>query len=77
MKHFIVALFLIISFSSVAQDSLPAKSATYKEDQWYASLSFLFANESINGFRLNGISHASISDIVKNYEPLPSLCDAC
>jgi len=72
MKHFIVALFLIISFSSVAQDSLPAKSATYKEDQWYASLSFLFANESINGFRFNGISQAFsvgfIRDISLNAE---------
>jgi hypothetical protein len=58
MKHCIVALFLIISFSSVAQDSLPTKSATYKEDQWYASLSFLFANESIQDFRFNGISQA-------------------
>jgi len=58
MKHCIAALFLIISFSSVAQDSLPTKSATYKEDQWYASLSFLFANESIQGFRFNGISQA-------------------
>ena len=72
MKHFIAALFLIISFSSVAQDSLPAKSATYKEDQWYASLSFLFANESINGFRFNGISQAFsvgfIRDISLNAE---------
>ena len=72
MKHCIAALFLIISFSSVAQDSLPAKSATYKEDQWYASLSFLFANESINGFRFNGISQAFsvgfIRDISLNAE---------
>ena len=58
MKHCIVALFLIISFSSVAQDSLPAKTTTYKEDQWYSSLSFLFANESIQDFRFNGISQA-------------------
>ena len=58
MKHCIAALFLIISFSLVAQDSLPTKSARYKEDQWYASLSFLLANESINGFRFNGTSQA-------------------
>ena len=58
MKHCIAALFLMISFSMVAQDSLPTKSAPYKEDQWYASLSFLLANESINGFRFNGISQA-------------------
>ena len=58
MKHCIAAIFLIISFSSVAQDSLTTKSATYKEDQWYASLSFLFANESIQDFRFNSISQA-------------------
>ena len=72
MKHCIAALFLIISFSSVAQDSLPAKTTTYKEDQWYSSLSFLFANESIQDFRFNGISQAFsvgfIRDISLNAE---------
>ena len=67
MKHCIAALFLIISFSSLAQDSLQTKSAKYKEDQWYASLSFLFANESINGFRFNGISQAFSLGFIRDF----------
>ena len=67
MKYCIAVFFFLASFSIVAQDSLPTKRTTYKEDQWYASLSFLFANESIEGFRFNGISHAFNLGFIRDF----------
>jgi hypothetical protein len=72
MKYFLISFLLFVSFVSVAQDSLQNNSSSYKEDQWYASLSFLLAQESIEGFRSNGLSHAFnigfIRDIPLNIE---------
>lgn len=63
---------LFVGFVSVAQDSLQNNIATYKEDQWYTSLTFLLAEESIEGLRFNGLSHAFnigfIRDIPLNIE---------
>tara|TARA_B100000767_G_scaffold269263_1_gene290812 strand:+ start:4571 stop:5248 length:678 start_codon:yes stop_codon:yes gene_type:complete len=72
MKYCFIYLFTLFSTQLLAQDSLLISNSIYKEDQWYASLSFLLADESIEGFRFNGLSHAFsigfISDIPLNLD---------
>lgn len=58
---------MFISFKMIAQDSIPSTNSTYKEDQWYASLSFLLASESIDGFRFNGLSQAFSLGFIRDF----------
>ena len=51
----------------VAQESIPSKKTSYREDQWYTTLSFLLANESIDGFRSNGLSQAFSIGFIRDY----------
>ena len=58
---------MFISFTMIAQDSIQSSNLSYKEDQWYASISFLLANESIDGFRFNGISQAFSLGFIRDF----------
>ena len=58
---------MFISFKMIAQDSIPSTNSTYKEDQWYGSLSFLLASESIDGFRFNGLSQAFSLGFIRDF----------
>ena len=39
----------------------------YREDQWYVNLSFLLTNESIDGFRSNGLSQAFSLGFIRDF----------
>ena len=66
MNFFLKFFFFFLSIHSVAQDSLRITKDRYKEDQWYTSISFLLADESIEGFRLNGLSQSFSVGFIKD-----------
>lgn len=66
MKFFLRFFFFFLSIHSLAQDSLAVTKDRYKEDQWYTSISFLLADESIDGFRLNGLSQSFSIGFIKD-----------
>ena len=66
MKFALTFFYLFLSIHLVAQDSLALVEKSYKEDQWYAGISFLLADESIEGFRLNGLSQSFSIGFIKD-----------
>ncbi|MDG1263698.1 MAG: outer membrane beta-barrel protein [Flavobacteriaceae bacterium] len=66
MKFALTFFYLFLSIHLVAQDILALAEKSYKEDQWYAGISFLLADESIEGFRLNGVSQSFSIGFIKD-----------
>ncbi|MDB4773638.1 outer membrane beta-barrel protein, partial [Flavobacteriaceae bacterium] len=67
MKYLYTLFFFLFITKMVAQESIPSKKNSYREDQWYTTLSFLLANESIDGFRSNGLSQAFSIGFIRDY----------